>query len=177
MDEVFSQAKGHAITRRISNLNHLTVFPRHLHKNTKTKSGRVEKITPKNNGKKRGPYKLSTYHNIKDKKERKKAQNVEAARRYRDKKKAESDSVFAEEAQLAERNKKLRSKAAEIENEVKTLKKLMDSEFLHTGSWGVCSTGARVGYNLSILHLSRSAVGKADPTIAPHLERYLGVVC
>ena len=69
--------------------------------------------------------KLSTYHNIKDKKERKKAQNVEAARRYRDKKKAESDSVFAEEAQLAERNKKLRSKAAEIENEVKTLKKLM----------------------------------------------------
>merc|ERR1712117_857953 len=76
-------------------------------KNTKTKSGRVEKITPKNNGKKRGPYKLSTYHNIKDKK------------------KAESDSVFAEEAQLAERNKKLRSKAAEIENEVKTLKKLM----------------------------------------------------
>lgn len=94
-------------------------------KNTKTKSGRVEKITPKNNGKKRGPYKLSTYHNIKDKKERKKAQNVEAARRYRDKKKAESDSVFAEEAQLAERNKKLRSKAAEIENEVKTLKKLM----------------------------------------------------
>merc|ERR1712018_690690 len=94
-------------------------------KNTKTKSGRVERITPKNNGKKRGPHKLSTYHNIKDKKERKKAQNVEAARRYRDKKKAESDSVFAEEAQLAERNKKLRSKAAEIENEVKTLKKLM----------------------------------------------------
>jgi len=94
-------------------------------KNTKTKSGRVEKITPKTNGKKRGPYKLSTYHNIKDKKERKKAQNVEAARRYRDKKKAESDSVFAEEALLAERNKKLRSRAAEIENEVKTLKKLM----------------------------------------------------
>jgi len=93
-------------------------------KNAKTKGGRVEKITPKNSGK-RGPYKLSTYHNIKDKKERKKAQNVEAARRYRDKKKAESDSVFAEEAQLAERNKKLRSKAAEIENEVKTLKKLM----------------------------------------------------
>merc|ERR1712038_1426808 len=79
----------------------------------------------KTNGKKRGPYKLSTYHNIKDKKERKKAQNVEAARRYRDKKKVESDSVFTEEAILAERNKALRSKAAEIENEVKTLKKLM----------------------------------------------------
>merc|ERR1712039_634141 len=94
-------------------------------KNTKTKSGRVEKVTPKTNGKKRGPYKLSTYHNIKDKKERKKAQNVEAARRYRDKKKAESDCVFAEEVMLSEKNKALRSKAAEIENEVKTLKKLM----------------------------------------------------
>lgn len=94
-------------------------------KNTKAKSGRVAKTIPKTNGRKRGPYKLSTYHNIKDKKERKKAQNVEAARRYRDKKKVESDSVFTEEAILAERNKALRSKAAEIENEVKTLKKLM----------------------------------------------------
>jgi len=94
-------------------------------KNSKTKCGRVDKITPKTNGRKRGPYKLSTYHNIKDKRERKKAQNVEAARRYRDKKKAETDSVFAEETKLAEKNKALRSKAAEIENEVKTLKKLM----------------------------------------------------
>merc|ERR1712203_205733 len=42
-------------------------------KNAKTRGGRVEKITPKNSEKKRGPYKLSTYHNIKDKKERKKA--------------------------------------------------------------------------------------------------------
>merc|ERR1711878_39582 len=94
-------------------------------KNSKTKCGRVDKITPKTNGRKRGPYKLSTYHNIKDKRERKKAQNVEAARRYRDKKKAETDSVFAEETKLAEKNKALRSKAAEIQNEVKTLKKLM----------------------------------------------------
>merc|ERR1712061_864079 len=89
-------------------------------KNTKAKSGRVAKTIPKTipktNGRKRGPYKLSTYHNIKDKKERKKAQNVEATRRYRDKKKVESDSVFTEEAILAERNKALRSKAAEIEN-------------------------------------------------------------
>jgi len=94
-------------------------------KNTKPKCGRVDKITPKTNGRKRGPYKLSTYHNIKDKKERKKAQNVEAARRYRDKKKVESDSEFAVEAVLTKRNKALNSKAAEIENEVKTLKKLM----------------------------------------------------
>jgi len=88
----------------------------------KTERGKVEK---RNTPKKRGPYKRSTYHNIKDKKERKKAQNVEAARRYRDKKKAESDSVFAEEALLDAKNKALKSKAAEIENEVKTLKKLM----------------------------------------------------
>merc|ERR1719305_308441 len=94
-------------------------------KNTKPKCGRVDKITPKTNGRKRGPYKLSTYHNIKDKKERKKAQNVEAARRYRDKKKVESDSEFAVEAVLTKRNKALNSKAAEIENEVKTLKTLM----------------------------------------------------
>jgi len=88
----------------------------------KPERGKVEK---RSTSKKRGPYKRSTYHNIKDKKERKKAQNVEAARRYRDKKKAESDSIFAEEALLAEKNKALKSKAAEIENEVKTLKKLM----------------------------------------------------
>lgn len=88
----------------------------------KTERGKVEK---RSTSKKRGSYKRSTYHNIKDKKERKKAQNVEAARRYRDKKKAESDTVFAEEELLAEKNKALKSKAAEIENEVKTLKKLM----------------------------------------------------
>jgi hypothetical protein len=74
---------------------------------------------------KRGPYKRSAYHNIRDKKERKKCQNVEAARRYRDKKKAEADVVESEESILDGKNKALKSKAAEIENELKTLKKLM----------------------------------------------------
>lgn len=62
---------------------------------------------------------------IKDKKERKKQQNVEAARRYRDKKKLEQSGVEVEEQALVEKNKKLRSQLQELEAEVKTMKKLM----------------------------------------------------
>jgi len=62
---------------------------------------------------------------IKDKKERKKQQNVEAARRYRDKKKIEQSEVETEEQILCARNKKLRSQVGELEAEVKTMKKLM----------------------------------------------------
>ena len=45
----------------------------------------IAKVAPIARGRvqKRGPYKRSTHSNIKDKKERKKLQNVEAARRYR----------------------------------------------------------------------------------------------
>lgn len=60
-----------------------------------------------------------------DKKERKKIQNVEAARRYRDKKKSEQQLLDEELDQLVVKNKSLRSKAAEKEAELKTLKKLM----------------------------------------------------
>jgi len=62
---------------------------------------------------------------IKDKKERKKQQNVEAARRYRDKKKVEQSEVETEEQALCSRNKKLKSQVQELEAEVKTMKKLM----------------------------------------------------
>ena len=62
---------------------------------------------------------------IKDKKERKKLQNVEAARRYRDKKKAEQSVIDTEEEALAKKNGALKGKVNEIENELKTLKKLM----------------------------------------------------
>jgi len=62
---------------------------------------------------------------IRDKKERKKQQNVEAARRYRDKKKLEQSEVEVEEQALAEKNKKLRCQLQELEAEVKTMKKLM----------------------------------------------------
>merc|ERR1712061_607933 len=62
---------------------------------------------------------------IKDKKERKKLQNVEAARRYRDKKKSELNDVESEEQQLAEKNKGLKSEVADLEVKVRTMKQLM----------------------------------------------------
>ncbi|TRY68703.1 hypothetical protein TCAL_02459 [Tigriopus californicus] len=75
---------------------------------------------------KRGPYKRSTHStNIKDKKERKKLQNVEAARRYRDKKKNEQSTIETEESILEKRNLTLQGKVSDIESEIKTLKKLM----------------------------------------------------
>lgn len=75
--------------------------------------------------KKRGPYKRNGALTIKDKKERKKLQNVEAARRYRDKKKVEQNVIETEEEMLVRTNNELKSKFSEMENEVKTLKKLM----------------------------------------------------
>lgn len=62
---------------------------------------------------------------IVDKKERKKQQNVEAARRYRDKKKAEQNVAEEEERLLEVHHKELKSQVAELEAEVKTMKKLM----------------------------------------------------
>jgi len=62
---------------------------------------------------------------ITDKKERKKHQNVEAARRYRDKKKAEQSNIEDEEQDLVRRNKELKAKVSEMEAEMKTMKKLM----------------------------------------------------
>ncbi len=64
-------------------------------------------------------------YNVRDKKERKKLQNVVAARRYRDKKKNEQQEMEQEEQELEERNEELRAKVAEAESELKTLKKLM----------------------------------------------------
>lgn len=62
---------------------------------------------------------------LQDKKERKKLQNVEAARRYRDKKKTEQQLLDEEVDELVKRNLKLKEVVAEKENEVKTLKKLL----------------------------------------------------
>lgn len=62
---------------------------------------------------------------IKDKKERKKHQNVEAARRYRDKKKSEQIDVESEEQGLADKNKGLKSEVADLEVKVRTMKQLM----------------------------------------------------
>jgi len=62
---------------------------------------------------------------IKDKKERKKHQNVQAARKYRDKKKDEQNKIETEELFFATKNSELKSQVAELEAEVKTMKKLM----------------------------------------------------
>ena len=94
----------------------------------KSKAVTTTKATAKTAGsivKKRGPYKRNGANTIKDKKERKKLQNVEAARRYRDKKKAEQSVIETEEEGLVRVNGELKGKLSEMENEVKTLKKLM----------------------------------------------------
>lgn len=81
-------------------------------------------------GKKRKPYERKTgvrrtRQPVIDKKERKKIQNVEAARRYRDKKKNEQQLLDEELDELVEKNITLKSQVNEKENELKTLKKLM----------------------------------------------------
>lgn len=66
-----------------------------------------------------------SYKAITDRKKRKKMQNVEAARRYRDKKKQEQSEMETEEQILLAKNKDLKEQLADIENEFKTMKKLM----------------------------------------------------
>jgi len=60
-----------------------------------------------------------------DKKSRKKEQNKNAATRYRQKKKAETEIVLGEERELQEKNDKLQVKYADIQREIKYLKSLM----------------------------------------------------
>lgn len=66
-----------------------------------------------------------SYKTIKDRKERKKLQNVEAARRYRDKKKQQALDVENEEQTLLKKNRELKEQLKDVENEMKTMKKLM----------------------------------------------------
>jgi len=66
-----------------------------------------------------------SYKAIKDRRKRKQLQNVEAARRYRDKKKQEQSEMETEEKILLAKNKDLKDQLADIENEFKTMKKLM----------------------------------------------------
>jgi len=68
---------------------------------------------------------ISKSKSVKDRKERKKMQNVEAARRYRDKKKAEESKVEEEERLLLNKNSKLKETLNGIEGELNTIKKLM----------------------------------------------------
>ena len=68
---------------------------------------------------------VSGRYNVRDKKERKKLQNVVAARRYRDKKKSEQAVMEQEEQELEDKNRELRERLSETESELRTLKKLM----------------------------------------------------
>lgn len=65
-------------------------------------------------------------HYPKEKKERKKAQNRSAAYKYREKKKAEQDKVGTELDQLIDRNIVLKKRLADMEIEVKCLKRLIN---------------------------------------------------
>ncbi len=91
------------------------------HRNKKRRSSRQQKRTAGEKSK----VSKQTYKSVKDKRERKKLQNVVAARRYRDKKKSEQQCLEEEEAKLAAKNAKLEATVRETENEVNTLKKLM----------------------------------------------------
>lgn len=68
---------------------------------------------------------VTKIRSVKDRKERKKLQNVEAARRYRDKKKAEELQVEDEESQLMNKNLELKETLKGIDGELNTIKKLM----------------------------------------------------
>lgn len=88
---------------------------------TKRKPGRK----PAQRQPKTGKVSKKSYGFVKDKKERKKLQNVEAARRYRDKKKLEQHEAEQEEEQLLVKNRTLRKQLQDIELELKTYKKIM----------------------------------------------------
>lgn len=75
----------------------------------------------KSNSVKKRPYGRSSD----DKKSRKKEQNKNAATRYRQKKKAESEVVLGEERELQDKNDKLQEKHADLQREIKYLKSLM----------------------------------------------------
>lgn len=60
-----------------------------------------------------------------DRKSRKKEQNKNAATRYRQKKKAETEVVLEEERELQEKNDQLQVKYADVQREIKYLKSLM----------------------------------------------------
>jgi len=68
---------------------------------------------------------ISKSKSVKDRKERKKMQNVEAARRYRDKKKAEENKIEEEERKLLKKNSELKETLNGVEMELNTIKKLM----------------------------------------------------
>merc|ERR1719510_2100669 len=91
---------------------------------TKKKPGRKREARSKVAVTADGKVTKRSYTAVRDRKQRKKLQNVEAARRYRDKKKQESE-MEDEEKELRAKNTELKEKLTDIENEFETMKKLM----------------------------------------------------
>jgi len=91
----------------------------------KNNQGRKLKERTKPTTPARSSCKMSKQQVITDRKERKKWQNVEAARRYRDKKKAQEQKQGTEEQELRNKNEQLKGELSGIEAELTTIKKLM----------------------------------------------------
>jgi hypothetical protein len=91
----------------------------------KNNQGRKLKDRTKLTAPARSSCKMSKQQVITDRKERKKWQNVEAARRYRDKKKAQEQQQGTEEQVLRKKNEQLKGELSGIESELTTIKKLM----------------------------------------------------
>ncbi|KAH3863066.1 uncharacterized protein LOC127866415 [Dreissena polymorpha] len=68
----------------------------------------------------------SEYEHVSDKKVRKKMQNKNAATRYREKKRAEKETIQEQEARLADKNKELRERVDSIQREIKYMKELIN---------------------------------------------------
>jgi len=95
------------------------------HAKTRNKPGRQLKERTASSTSTISKGRVNKIKNITDRKERKKMQNVEAARRYRDKKKAEESKVGEEEKKLLKKNSELKETLNGIEGELNTIKKLM----------------------------------------------------
>ena len=67
----------------------------------------------------------TNWHNIKDKTERSKQQNIEASRRFRKNKKIKLVNIQSEEQETVEKNKKLKAAVLNLERQITTLKNLM----------------------------------------------------
>jgi len=93
--------------------------------NSRKKPGRKPEVRSAAPVAEDGKVSKRSYKGIKDKRLRKKIQNVDAARRYRDRKKKEESEIEEEAKILTKRNTELKEKLADIENEFKTMKKLM----------------------------------------------------
>lgn len=85
-----------------------------------------DEYTPKSESRTSAKKRTRPYGRLpEDKKSRKKEQNKNAATRYRQKKKAETEVVLEEERELQEKNDQLQVKYADVQREIKYLKSLM----------------------------------------------------